>query len=149
MKSLSGQERIFAKEVALTDNATQAVVKAYKKKNSGYIRTKAHRLMTKENIIKAVEEIKLSLAEKIPDELLMKVHLEGLQASDKVFNSEGEVILEKPDYAVRHKYLDSGYKLKGSYAAEKQINLNIHAEITNPKARELAEEYESKLKQDL
>jgi len=41
------------------------------------------------------------------------------------------------------------YRLKGSYAAEKSINLNIDAEIVNPEAKKLAEEYERKLKEQL
>ena len=38
----------------------------------------------------------------------------------------------------------AGYK-----AVDKSINLNIEAEITNPKARELAEKYEEELKKGL
>lgn len=66
----------------------------------------------------------------LPDSELARVHKEGLNASDKIIR-DGEVILEKPDYAVRHKYLDSAYKLKGSYAPEKTqaLNLNIKGDI--------------------
>lgn len=63
----------------------------------------------------------LSIAEQIPDQLLIVTHLEGLEATDG----------DEPDYSVRHKYLDSAYKLKGSYAAEKHLNLNIDVESTN------------------
>ena len=54
----------------------------------------------------------------ISDEKLAKVHAEGLAAT--TFFSEGmgqgvTELVEKPDFSVRHKYLESGYKLKGRY----------------------------------
>ena len=54
----------------------------------------------------------------IPDELLTEVHREGLEAVDPRWN--------EPDYSTRHKYLDTAYKLKGSYAPEKSVSLNIN-----------------------
>lgn len=52
----------------------------------------------------------------IPDSDLAKVHKEGLEAT--TFYSEGigngfTELIEKPDYSVRHKYLKTGYELKG------------------------------------
>ena len=44
----------------------------------------------------------------IPDSLLAKVHKEGLAATRGSKNPT-------PDYTARHKYLDSGYKLKKRY----------------------------------
>ncbi len=65
----------------------------------------------------------------LPDKLLAKKHLEGLEAIEE----KGQV-----DYSTRHKYLDSAYKLKGKYAPEKSVNLNI--EIDNaPQIKELTE----------
>lgn len=68
--------------------------------------------------------------EVIPDKLLTKVHKEGLEAGRTIYknnNATGTVdeVGYEPDYAVRHKYLDSAYKLKGSYAPEKSVSLNI------------------------
>lgn len=54
------------------------------------------------------------LEEYLPDELLQKVHLEGLMA-DKHMGEAGTV----EDHPTRHKFLDTAYKLKGAYAAEK------------------------------
>lgn len=65
----------------------------------------------------------------IPDNLLTTVHKEGLEA----------VRGEEPDYAVRHKYLDSAYKLKGAYAPDKSLNINVdikHIDPTDPKVLE-------------
>jgi hypothetical protein len=54
------------------------------------------------------------MKEHLPDKKLIEVHKAGLKATftDK-FNTD------EPDYSTRHKYLESAYKLKGSYAAEK------------------------------
>ena len=69
--------------------------------------------------------------EVIPDTLLTEVHKEGLQAykTDKItlkIGGEEQIsISNDPDFATRHKYLDTAYKLKGSYAPEKSVNLNL------------------------
>lgn len=52
----------------------------------------------------------------ISDEKLAKVHNEGLEATkyESRLTGKGESeIVEVPDYAVRHRYLDTGYKIKG------------------------------------
>lgn len=70
----------------------------------------------------------------LPDKLLAKKHKEGLDASEEIVK-DGEVLFSKPDYAVRHKYLDSAYKLKGRYVKEEEgisnqlIQINISSEI--------------------
>ena len=78
-----------------------------------------------------------------------------MRASKEVWknnNESGEIekVSEEPDYAVRHKYLDSGYKLKGSYAPEKSqaLNLNINARVLeNPEIEALNKEYEEKVRE--
>lgn len=139
MQELSKQDQDFVKGVAITGNQTQSAKDAYGIKDDKYASVKGTRLIVKDSIKTALEEVKRSLADRIPDELLEKTHLEGLEATDDGFI----------DYAVRHKYLDSAYKLKGSYAPDKSINVNLEGEITNPKAKELAEKYEEELKKGL
>jgi len=57
--------------------------------------------------------------EYLPDSELARVHQEGLRATN----------IDKPDFSVRHKYLDTAYKLKGSYAPErKDVNVSIDPE---------------------
>jgi len=154
MEKLSKQDQEFVKEVAITGNQTQSAKKAYGIENDGYARVKGHKQITKDNIVQAVEEVKKTLAERIPDELLEEVLLEGLGASKEVWknnNESGEIekVSDEPDYAVRHKYLDTSIKLKGLYAPEKSVNLDINVDITNPEARALAEKYEEELKKGL
>lgn len=55
----------------------------------------------------------------ISDDVLAKVHQEGLKATTYYTEGIGRgetQLVEKPDYGVRHKYLESGYKLKGRYS---------------------------------
>ncbi len=132
MEELTKQEQDFVKEVAITGNATQAVKKVFKKsiKKDSSARSKGSQLLTNTNIIKAVAEVKKTIAEQIPDELLVKTHLEGLEAGKHVYknnNESGEIedMGVEPDFAVRHKYLESAYKLKGSYEADEQKSINI------------------------
>lgn len=60
----------------------------------------------------------------IPDEDLIRVHLEGLKAV-KIHSSMTEPDRIEDDFAVRHKYLDLAYKLRGDLAPEKHINIDI------------------------
>jgi len=135
MDKLTKQEQTFVKEIIETGNGTQSALKAFrpKPKNDNAAGVKAYEKLRNPKIQEAI----LSIAERIPDELLEKVHLEGLNAGKRVFknnNETGEIedLGVEPDYAIRHKYLDSGYKLKGSYAAEKNINLNVNIESVDP-----------------
>lgn len=57
----------------------------------------------------------------IPDKSLAKVHKEGLKA-----NKDGV-----PDHAIRHKYLETGYKIKGKLKdaipeQPKELHLHLH-----------------------
>jgi hypothetical protein len=109
-KKLSVQERHFAKEyVSNGQNATQAVKKIFGTKNHSYAKVKAHRLITNDNLQKEVERIKISIADKIPDDLLIEKHLELLNKRSK----NGIDV-----YAVKHG-LELAYKIKGSFAPQK------------------------------
>ena len=61
----------------------------------------------------------------MPDDKLAKVHNEGLEATIKryknnVTTGKVECVGEEPDHAIRHKYLDTAYKIKGRYADNPQ-----------------------------
>ena len=63
----------------------------------------------------------IELQEKyLPDKKLAKVHNEGLEAKKKIFKNNNETkrieyVGSEPDYATRHKYLDTAYKIKDKY----------------------------------
>ena len=85
----------------------------------------------------------------ISEEKLAKVHSEGLEATKQEKGLEGEVI-DVPDHTVRHKYLDTGYKIRGKIVKEESnVVQAIQVNITNNiKAEEIADEYEEKLKEE-
>ena len=59
----------------------------------------------------------------ISDDKLAKVHDEGLSATTSKLIAGEEV--KVPDYQTRHKYLDTGYKLKGKLI-DRSVNLNLN-----------------------
>lgn len=100
-------------------------------KNIGKYRTEAEGLVkagfspsyAKSGLIKRTKPFKDLMEKNLPDNLLLKVHKEGLSAGKKIFknnNESGEVEFmgEEPDYPTRHKYLDTAYKIKGRYPKE-------------------------------
>ncbi len=189
MENLPKEKQIFVKEVAIHGNATKAVRKAFKDiKDPGYQRIKAHRLITDDNIVKAVDEVKQSIADRINDDDLVDTHkqllnsrrldhmvfplgpkdeknepqanlapeiktimeaqqeLERTHLTDEDITqliNEANCVLRKivhgtnarhvyfwaPDNIARDKALDKGYKLKGVYAPEKSISLNLNGDI--------------------
>lgn len=144
MDSLSKQDQEFVKEIAITDNGTQSAKKAYGIEDDNYANVKAQRKIRKDTINTAIQEVKSKLADNFKTEDIARKINEGLEAGK--IKEDGMI---EPDYAVRHKYVETVVKIRGDYAPDKSINVNLQAEITNPKARELAEEYENRLKQGL
>lgn len=138
LSKLTKQEKKFVKVKAETGNGTLAAKEAFEIEDDNYAGVKANRLLRKDKIVNAIQEA-------LPDELLAQVHLEGLQATKRSgtggmkigigangeVNDFGHTEIDEPDFAVRHKYLDSAYKLKGSYAAEKHISINAQVNIEN------------------
>lgn len=119
---LTKKQREFVKEYVDTGNGTKAALEVYDTDSINTASSIASENLRKPNIINAIQEA-------LPDELLAQVHLEGLNATRSFPLGEGEYE-DAPDYAVRHKYLDSAYKLKGSYAAEKHTTINLEVQTT-------------------
>lgn len=142
-KRLTKKQRGFVKDYVLTENGAQSVMKNYDVKDNIVAKAMASENLAKPYILEAVNDAKRTVAEALTEELLLEVHLEGLRAtkmdgkggmmiglSNGGVESVGHTEMQTPDYAVRHKYLDSAYKLKGSYAPDKQINVNVELEAT-------------------
>ena len=132
MEKLTTQEQNFVKEVVKTGNKTQAVVKAYKEEDANYAGVKGNRLIRNDKIQKAIQ----TLADQIPNELLIEKHLELLNKEEvllknNVSTHEVEVIpTGQIDATAVRAGLDMAYKLKGAYAPDKQININLNQEMT-------------------
>jgi hypothetical protein len=121
MENLKPKDKEFVVEyVENGNNATQAVKEVYNIEDENYAGVKGHRLLRSDKIQNAIK----SIAEQIPDDLLVKVHLEGLNASRTIKSVDGEEIVE-PDYAVRHKYLDTAHKIKGTYDSDETKRINV------------------------
>lgn len=136
-RALTKKRRGFVKDYVKTGNATEAAVRNFDVKDREVAKSVGSELLTFPDVKEAVEKITRALAERIPDDLLEKVHIEGLAATQGRFTPEGELI-QLPDYSTRHKYLDSGFKLKGAYAPEKSVTLNLNADSTD-RTRELGD----------
>lgn len=88
------------------------------------------------------------MATHLSDEKLAKVHEEGLEAGSKIIIDGKDTGLLVPDYSVRHKYLDTAYKLKGSYAPEKSVNIDVSVDTEGiEELKELAKTLNASIKQ--
>ena len=114
--------------------ATTRQKKAFKNsmENNGNVSKSMREVGYSENYSKNPQSLTRSkgweeLVEKyLPDKDLVKVHKEGLNAGKKVFknnNTTGEIdeVGFEPDFAVRHKYLDTAYKIKGKIVDKKDL----------------------------
>lgn len=120
---LTKKEKGFVKDYLETGNGTQAALANYDTESENTAAALASVNIRKPKIQRLIEE-------KLPDEELFQIHREGLYATKPYFNDDGDKIAEDADYAIRHRYLDTAYKVKGSYAPEKHVNLNVDAELT-------------------
>lgn len=64
------------------------------------------------------------LEEYLPDHTLVQVHKEGLKAT-RIHTSHTEPDKVIPDYAVRHKYLETGYKVKNKIVEEPTTSIKM------------------------
>lgn len=133
---LTKQDKKFVEKVVETGNLTKAVQEAYDIEDPKYASVKGQRLIAKDRIKNAIQ----TLADRIPDDKLHQVLMDGLDATkrsgtggmkigigtDGKVNDFGHTEIDEPDYATRHKYLDTALKIKGAYELDEQkttINL--------------------------
>lgn len=115
---LTKKESDFAKEYARTGNGVQSILKTYNTKDP-----KTASVMAVENLAKPrVQKLILSIADQIPDSLLVQKHLELLNVPRmKRMYIKGELMneIEEVDSQAIGKGLDMAYKLKKLYNDEK------------------------------
>jgi hypothetical protein len=104
-----------------------------KVKNENVAGVTATRLLRNVNVQNAI----LSIAEQIPDSLLVEKHLALLNKTDKKYNTEGLCISDEIDSQAVSKGLEMAYKVKGTFAPDKTINLNIEVDSSD-EIKELA-----------
>ena len=149
-KRLTKKEKGFVKDYVKTDNATFAAKNNYEiqaKDVENVAGAIGSENLTKPKIIKAI-------AEMLPDELLSERHLELLNKREKVIvshkNKDGDdvfEILDQPETQAVSKGLDMAYKIKSTYAPDKNLNVNItNQNIPDEQVDRLAEELIKRLK---
>lgn len=131
---LTKKEQTFVNKYLETGHGVQSALAAYDTEDYNTAGAIASENLRKPKIIDAIQKA-------LSDDLLSKVHLEGLFATKPVIvktETGIEVIDETADFQVRAKYLDMAYKIKGSYAPEKRVTLNIESEPSE-RIKKLAE----------
>lgn len=138
-KRLTKKEKGFVKDYLKTGNGTRSALNNYDTTSEN---TAA--VIASENIRKP--HIKILVEDAFPDEMLFEIHKQGLK-STKVISANityGEAdektndFIEVPDHQTIHKYLDTAYKLKGSFAPEKHDITTQGDKITDNAALEAA-----------
>jgi hypothetical protein len=121
-RGLTKKEKGFVKDIVNGKTQVQAGLDNYD--TTDYMTASA---IASENLNKP--KIQRAIADRLPDDLLEEKHLALLNKTEKKFDSEGEIISEEIDVQAVSKGLDMAYKVKGSYAPEKQ-DINIKQEQT-------------------
>lgn len=138
-KKLSMKEEVFSREFAKTGNGTEAALKAYDTKDENIAASIASQNLRKLKIIKRVK----SIAEQIPDSLLVKKHLELLNVPIKkrlYIKGDLQSETEELDSQAVSKGLEMAYKLKKLFTDDnggKVGNIIINLPVSVIKAHNL------------
>lgn len=172
-RELTKKQKGFVKDYVETGNGSLAAKKNYDVEADVTARSIASENLTKPNIVKAIQDA-------LGDDLLAKNHLELLEQkrtdyfvfSSKMSDEEiidhvkaagFEVIVVREsdrgklafysvaDANAKGKALDMAYKIKGTYAPEKSVSLNLEIE-NSPAIKALSDKFDafmdSQLKED-
>lgn len=108
------KERKYVQEYIKTGNATQAVKNAYNPKDHQSALVMANNLTHKIDISQAIDRAGLT------DEKLVKLLEDGMV---NPMTADG-----RKDYAIRHKYLETAFKLKGYWGDRMKLALERDGE---------------------
>lgn len=119
--SASAKQRIAAREIAVNHRSASEAMRI-----AGY----SPQTITKpSNMTRSASFIALMDKIGITDERLSRKLDEGLEATKAVVmgaKSEDSFVDIQPDYAVRHKYLETGLRLKGLGKQEPAVSFQFH-----------------------
>jgi phage terminase small subunit len=137
-RELSKKQKGFVKDYVETGNGTQSALNNYDTKDYSTAGNIASENLEKPKIQDAIR----SIAEQIPDNLLVEKHLELLKKREKVFKNNNktgviEEVGEDIDAFAVKSALDMAYKLKGSYSPEKKDITLIEIEADRKKLEEI------------
>lgn len=136
MEVLTKQEKKFVEGIIETGNQTQSAKKAFGLKSNDYAGKKGSLKVREGKIQNALQ----TFADRIQDDKLFKVLDEGLEATKMQgvggmainmkggdVESMGHTDMVVADYAVRHKYLETGLKVKSYFPKDgNQTNVQIN-----------------------
>lgn len=120
-RPLTKKERGFIKDIANGESGIQAVKRNYNPSTTNAANAMAVQIKKRPAVIKKL----LSIADSLPDKLLIEKHLALLNKKEVVTKNNmttGEIAVvetDEIDVQAVSKGLDLAYKLKGSFAEEK------------------------------
>ena len=137
-RSLTMKQRRWLEAYIATGNATEAAMQAYDVKDRDSARALGSENLAKLSIAELLEEMGLS------DVMLTSAIKEGVQATrstnaaillttdGKTVKAEEQGLIETPDYATRHKYIETALKLKKKLGTnENQFNVQVNNLISS------------------
>lgn len=139
-EKLSKKEKGFVQDYVETGNATLSAKRNFDTATDNSAGVMGNKQLRKVKIQKAI----MSIAEQIPDSLLVKKHLELLNVPRKMRTYiKGDLTneIEELDSNAVSKGLDMAYKLKSSYAPEK---MNLSGSISISSLFDKAQEDDNK-----
>lgn len=129
---LTKKQRGFIRDYVLTENGVQSALKNYDVQDYKTASVIASENLDKPYIADEINRVRMSAAEMLSDELLAERHLELLNKREVYRIGYGEdteyEVSDQPDTQAVKAALDMAYKLKGSYAAEKSVVVNVELE---------------------
>ncbi len=121
MEELTKKQKVFVKEYVKTENGTQSALKAYDTKDYSTAGNIASENLNKPKIVAVLK----TLAERIPDDLVIEKHIALLNKTEKKYNSDGDLVSEEIDVQAVKAGVDMSYKLKKAYETDEHQNINV------------------------
>jgi dihydroorotase-like cyclic amidohydrolase len=120
------KEKKFVKKYLEIGNATEAAMQVYDASS----RDSAHSIATQN--LQKLSFVDILEKHGITDDKLASVLLDGLEANRTISTISGKEanggtvdFVDVPDYAVRHKYLETGLKVKNKFPLNDGTNVDI------------------------
>ena len=132
MNDLKPKEKEFVKEyVANNENGTATAQKVYKIEDEDYAGVKAHRLIRRDKIKTEIEKVKKTIAERLPDDLLVEKNIALLNKMEMIDtkNEEGQTLRVESDQIDARavaKGLEIAHRVKGTYSPDSSVNVNVN-----------------------
>lgn len=125
-RKLNWRTRKFFRLYVKYGNATKAGLEAWNFKSENAAAVHASRTLRKHKIVLA----EIMDVAGITDDKLMEVLKDGLDATEMIVDGKGDnatYVPDAPDFKTRHRYMESGMKLKGHLSND--VNIALPPEV--------------------